>query len=381
MIRPPTVLRLPAIEVRQTTRRRLYTFAVDGKQLTSFTAVSRLYRDDQARLGGYQRPEVMSHIAGIRAYLESSDPVLPNALVVAFDRRVAFTAHTRSTTSKYSQIGELHIPIDPAWSEAEKPGWVVDGQQRLAAVREARVRQFPLCVTAFITESTAEQRTQFILVNSTKPLPKGLIYELLPDTKGVLPRQLRNKVIPARLLDHLNHDRDSPLRSRISTPTTPEGVIKDNSILRMLENSLSDGALYTFRDAPSGSADIVAMLEVIKAFWEAVESVFPEAFGKPPRQSRLMHGVGVISLGFLMDAIADDIGAGRRPTTADFRDGLRPLVPVCHWTSGSWDIDGVPRRWNDLQNVPRDIQMVADHLRAQYRRRVVGRRRMRVVAS
>ena len=34
----------------------------------------------------------------------------------------------------------------------------------------------------------------------------------------------------------------------IRTPTMPEGKIKDNSILKMLENSLSDGALYGFRD-------------------------------------------------------------------------------------------------------------------------------------
>ncbi len=45
---------------------------------------------------------------------------------------------------------------------------MVDGQQRSAAIREARVEAFPICVTAFITESAAEQRSQFILVNSTK---------------------------------------------------------------------------------------------------------------------------------------------------------------------------------------------------------------------
>src|SRR5438067_8938280 len=31
------------------------------------------------------------------------------------------------------------------------------------------------------------------------------------------------------------------LKGKIRTPTTPDGVIQDNSILKMLENSLSDG--------------------------------------------------------------------------------------------------------------------------------------------
>ena len=91
----------------------------------------------------------------------------------------------------------------------------------------------------------------------------------------------------------------------IQTPTNPEGKIKDNSVLKMLENSLSDGALYSFRNPQTGEGDEDAMLCVLKDFWSAVRHVFPEAWDKPPRQSRLMHGVGIVSLGFLMDAIFD----------------------------------------------------------------------------
>jgi hypothetical protein len=64
-----TELRLPALEVQQTSRRKLYSFAVDGKHLHLFAAVSRLHRNQEARLGGYQRPEAMAHVAGIRSYL------------------------------------------------------------------------------------------------------------------------------------------------------------------------------------------------------------------------------------------------------------------------------------------------------------------------
>src|SRR5207248_6721908 len=130
---------------------------------------------------------------------------------------------------QYVRPGTLVIPVDDDRPDDEHPGWIVDGQQRTAAIRQARVTSFPMCVTAFITESDVEQRTQFILVNSTKPLPKGLIYELLPSTEGTLPRQLRSRRFPARLLERLNHDPDSPVWHKISTPTMPEGVIKDNS--------------------------------------------------------------------------------------------------------------------------------------------------------
>jgi DGQHR domain-containing protein len=372
-------LRLPAIEVRQGPNRTLYSFAVDGKQLPTFATVSRVHRDEQAEIQGYQRPEVLSHIASIRRYLESTDPMIPNALVIAFDKRVRFEPSARRVRGSYSTPGVLVIPVDPDAADEDKPGWVVDGQQRTAAIREARVDNFPVCVTAFITDSDADQRSQFILVNSTRPLPKGLIHELLPTTAGALPVALQLRRFPSYLLGRLNYDADSPLNNMIHTPTTPTGVIKDNSILRMLENSLSDGALYRYRAPASGEGDADAILDMVKAFWTAVRRVFPEGWDLPPRRSRLMHGVGIVSLGFVMDAIADR-DPDSHPGVDVFMSELSLLEDICHWTSGAWNFGPQnQRKWNDLQNTPRDIQLLTNYLLFEYKARVwrpdAGRRR------
>src|SRR6516164_2395729 len=216
-------LRLPALEVHQGGGRVLYSFAVDGKKLPSFAAVSRIRRDGDAEVEGYQRPEVLSHIASIRRYLESEAPMIPNALVVAFDKRVQFEPLPGALVVSYAQQGTLIIPASSDLPDEDKPGWIVDGQQRSAAIRDARIESFPVVVTAFITDSDEDQRSQFILVNSTKPLPKGLIYELLPSTKGTLPPALMRKRFLTFLVERLNFDEDSPLRGMIQTPTTPDG--------------------------------------------------------------------------------------------------------------------------------------------------------------
>lgn len=84
----PYELRLPALEIRQGPTRVIYS---DGKRLPSFAAISRLHRDAAARVRGYQRPEILSHIAAIRRYVEADDrPMIPNAIVIAFDERVTF---------------------------------------------------------------------------------------------------------------------------------------------------------------------------------------------------------------------------------------------------------------------------------------------------
>ena len=60
-------------------------------------------------------------------------------------------------------------------------------------------------------------------MNSAKPLPKGLIYELLPGTTGTLPPQFQSREFPSRLLYRLNFLVSSPLYRLIQTPTTLTG--------------------------------------------------------------------------------------------------------------------------------------------------------------
>ena len=365
------VMRLPALEVLQGEGRVLYSFAVDGKKLPSFAAVSRIRRDGDAEVEGYQRPEVLSHINSIRRYLESGAPMIPNALVIAFDKRVRFEPLAGGPVTGYARPGTLIIPASSDIRDDDKPGWIVDGQQRSAAIRDARIDSFPVVVTAFITDSDEEQRSQFILVNSAKPLPKGLIYELLPATTGALPAQLQARRFPSVLLRRLNCEVKSPFYRKIRTPTTPEGIVKDNSILKMLENSLSDGALYTFRDTYTGAGDEDKMMCVLKDFWAAVRDVFSYAWDKPPRQSRLMHGVGIVSLGFIMDAIFDRYSRKRLPGKVDFAQDLATLRDVCRWTNGFWDFGpSSQRKWNELQNTTRDIQLLTNYLLHEYKRRV-----------
>lgn len=377
MSKPPSLtsertLIVPAIAIEQAPGRRLFSFAVDGKQLPAFAAVSRVKRDSRHELTGYQRAESLSHIRTIQKYLESADAILPNALVVAFDSRVRFEVDSHAADGDgVSSLGRLVIPIIEGQEEHLKPGWIVDGQQRSAAIRDADVDNFPVYVTAFITDSVPEQRSQFILVNSTKPLPKGLIHELLPSTPATdLPALLLKKRYPAQLLDRLNYEPDSPFFRRIRTPTTAEGTIKDNSVLKMLAMSIEDGALYQWFDPESGTGDTDAMLALLKNYWHAVRATFKSAWESAPRRSRLVHGVGILALGGLMDEISYALRDEGVPSEMRFSEHIALIAEDCHWTSGIWPLarDDV-RRWNELQNTPQDIRALSDHLVRLYRHR------------
>lgn len=353
------VLELPAIRIRQGDE-FIYAFGVDGKIIPSFAAVSKAHRDGET-LEGYQRPEVISHIRAIRRYLESEGSLLPNAIVLAFDTRVSFKPSAGEQAVDYATTGTLRIPI--ASGTRSKAGWLVDGQQRTAAIRESRLDCYPVAAVGFIAATPEQQRSQFILVNNTKPLPKGLIHEMIPDTVGHLPPAYARRRLPATIMVRLHVDADSPFRGRISMPTASEGNIKDTSVLRMIEASLYEGALYQYRDAETGDGDVESMLLHLKVFWDAVRETWPEAWLLAPRESRLTHGAGIRALGHLMDAWTEDT------TVADLDkigllghlDGMKPRTA---WTSGVWDLrDGETRRWNSWQNTPNDVLGLSTQLR------------------
>jgi hypothetical protein len=119
---------------------------------------------------------------------------------------------------------------------------------------------------------------------------------------------------------------------------------------------------------------IESMVAVVQNFWTAVRQIFQRAWGLPPRQSRLMHGARIISLGFLMDAIADRHRTPPVVRVDIFAADLAPMSEECRWTDGYWDFGpGAQRKWNEIQNTTRDIQLLANHWLVRYKALVWNR--------
>lgn len=361
-----TMLEFPALALQQGPGKTIYSFGVDGKAIGQFATVARAGRSDGAFVG-YQRPEVRKHIAEIKRYLESGAPMVPNAVVLAFDERVQFRP-SGSQVPGFAQQGVLRVPRKER-PEDEAAAWIVDGQQRLAAIREANVRSFPLFAIAFIAGTVEEQREQFMLVNSTKPLPRALIHELLPGVSQNLPTNLAKRQLPASIVAALNSNPSSPMYGSIATATNPGGRVKDNSMLRVLESSLSDGVLYRIsRSALSQDEKWDVTMGVLNAFWTAVRETWPDIWELGPRKSRLLHGAGIVTLGFLMDAMSDRRREGW-PDRPFFRGELAKIKPYCRWNEGYWEFGpDHHRHWNEIQNTPKDVQLLANYLNRLYLR-------------
>ncbi len=330
-------------------------FTATPSQVSRIARIERIGRDADGRLSGFQRPQIASHIREIRDYLADPDSMLPNAIVLAFDHGVTV-----------DDAGTLIVDTSKG-----PPGWVVDGQQRLCAALGLEGRDFEFVVSAFICPEPAELNRQFILINNTRPLAKPLIYELLPGVQG-LPHRLSDRTGAAVLVEALNYGSESSLRGQINQQTNPAGVLKDTLVQRMLMNSLQHGAL---REFPDNAALLDTGLSMVSDFFAAVQHVFRADWeGHASKSSRLVHGVGLIAMGYVMDEVAIRFAA---TTREQFEVGLRPLLGRTHWTSGEWEFGDERRPWNSLQNTKSDYRLLAHHLVRMIRR---GRARVGAAA-
>lgn len=365
---PPTknVLRRRALRLVQDPDHPLYVFSLTAEELAAVADVSRVSRDDTGKLIGYQRPEVKRHVQDIVQYLNGERVLFPNPIILAMTSRVAFTgSRGPEVNDGLASAGTLTIPI-PKAGEA-KPAWIVDGQQRALALSKCKRKGFPVPVNGFVADEVELQRDQFLRVNNTRPLPAGLITELLPEVTTSLPARLAAKKVPAAICDWLNRNEQSPfyqLIRRSSDTGKKASVIADASVVKMIEESLTSasGCLFPYRNLATGETDADGICGLLVAYWSAVRAVFPEAWGKPPNKSRLMHGAGLRAMGKLMDRIV----AGVHPRTpAALEREVRLVVPVCRWTAGEWEgLNGLA--WDEVENTPRHIRALSNLLVRAY---------------
>jgi DGQHR domain-containing protein len=347
----------------------VYAFFIRGSDIVRVADITRVEREGGGSLKGFQRPEIRNHVKGIVDYLNQGHVLFPNAIILAMAPEIRFAA-SRGTKPMgdegLAQSGTLTIPI---YDEGKRIAWIVDGQQRSLALATATNQDIAVPVVGFISDSLDVQREQFILVNKAKPLPTRLINELLPETRGVLlPRDLSSRKMPSEMCGLLNRDHNSPFFKLIRRPSDDKAshaVITDSAVIAMIRNSLNSplGALAQYKAMGQEAADLEAMYKVLVTFWSAVKDVFPDAWGKDPRKSRLMHSAGIEAMGVLMDRIYARL-SGADEDLDRVRKELELVAPACRWTEGTWDDLGLA--WNEVQSTPRDIKRLQDALVRAY---------------
>ena len=342
----------------------VYSFFLPGAMVLEIADICRTSRSDQG-LDGFQRDAIKRHISGMVDYLNGGDVLFPNAILLAISPQASFVRSRGPTPEGLIDVGDAGVLRLPRPSDGSKCAWIVDGQQRSMALAQAIDRQRPVPVVAFVSDDVQRHREQFILVNKAKPLPRRLVDELLPELDAAhLPADMAMRQIPSALINRLDGDSHSPFYELIRRPTSPKvptRVVLDAALLRVLHRQIHHplGALALHRSVDGGSSNPTAMYADVRQFWTCVRSVFPDAWGLPPEQSRLMHSAGIEAMGALMDYLAPRAN-GQGDAAAFMAQTLQRMAPHCAWTAGRWpDLDCA---WNEIESTSRDIRRLSDQL-------------------
>jgi DGQHR domain-containing protein len=340
----------------------VYSFFLHGSDITKVADISRIARDDTETLRGFQRREIRDHVNSIVEFLNSGPVLFPNAIILALSPEIEFRQSRGPAPEGLidaAQSGTLTIPVHP---EASRAAWIVDGQQRSLALAKAKNSTLPVPVVGFVSSDIGTQREQFVLVNKAKPLPTRLINELLPEIGSVLPRDLAPRRLPSELCNLLNRDPSSPLYRLVRRESDSErdkAVVVDTALIEAVKRNLRPplGALSQFNGAGAGDTD--AMYRSLVMYWSAVRDSFPDAWGRKPSESRLMHSAGIRAIGALMDPIM--LRAETSVAVEDeVRRSLERIAPYCRWTKGAWEELGW--RWNEVQSTTPHISRLSDYL-------------------
>ncbi|HEX8223786.1 MAG TPA: DGQHR domain-containing protein DpdB [Allosphingosinicella sp.] len=361
MTKDPSVV-VRAIKTQQADGVDVYAFFLPGRDILRVAQISRVERDE-GDLKGFQRKEIRAHVKAIVEFLNSGPVLFPNAIILALSSEVGFKKsrgpHPEGLID-IAQGGYLTIPVR---AEGQKVAWIVDGQQRSLALGRSERGDIAVPIVAFVSSDLETQRQQFIFVNRAKPLPTRLIDELLPEVSSLLPRDLSVRKLPSELINLLNRDPNSPFKGLIKRESTvgSQGIVSDGALVKAIEGNLKApfGVLSHFAREGGETNDPDAAYQSLLLYWGAVRDSFPDAWGKAPQESRLMHSAGIRAMGGLMDFILRRAESAPN-AEAEVRASLQRIAPHCAWTEGTWE--GLGLKWNEVQSTPQDIVKLRDHL-------------------
>ncbi len=369
------ILKRRALQLRQHPEHSVYIFSLLPDEVMKVAAISRIGRDNGGDLIGYQRKEVRNHVGDILSYLDNGPVLFPNALILSFNESITFkSSRGPGADDGLARSGVLEIPLYE--SAEDRPAWIVDGQQRALALSRTTNKSIAVPVVGFVGGKVDVQRDQFLRVNNTRPLPRGLITELLPQVDTRLPRRMALRKLPSALCDQLNQLPESPFvglikRTSMQGEALRKAVITDTSIIEMIRDRIKspNGCLFPYHNIATGETETTAVLALLIGYWSAVRDTFPDAWGSSTRASRLMHGAGIRSMGNLMDSIMGQVDPSKDNGYKHARKELARIAPICRWTGGVWEeLRDLP--WNEVENTPKGVRYLTNVLMREYHRSV-----------
>src|SRR5262245_11951109 len=105
-----------ALRTEQSEGISVFAFFMPGGQIAQVADISRIERDEDDSLKGFQRREIRNHVRSIVQYLNQGRVLFPNAIILAMSPDVRFVRSRGPAPAELEKgvdSGMLSIPLRP----------------------------------------------------------------------------------------------------------------------------------------------------------------------------------------------------------------------------------------------------------------------------
>jgi len=382
----PLRLKLLAIETPTLDPEKTrFQFTCEGRLIRSIARVDRL---DALGGTGSQRELIKKHARDIGLGIAGGSEI-PNSILLVFDAEFTDVARLEEDVPdafvvirdlepdqieyqhpadplkvvQQVRIVELDIPYRKAAFDREKRCYLVDGQQRTAGLSLVSIETIPsytLAVNAFIADED-EQRRIFSIANSTAKIK----------TDFQRANRAMDSAEPAT-------DEDRRVKAQkllaLSEPNSPfRGICQYPGLAKSPDQVVAPGSLYqvvSVIDETRAFPDYQSLVDAVSRTYSIIRKTWPNAWGKKPAESKLMHGAGLRAMARLAAFhIQVAFLQGQDFNSEEFWDrfgsSIERLKPIVQWTASdaAMSTANAQRNWErqirDRQVTSKDIERLS----------------------
>ncbi|MGM0686908.1 MAG: DGQHR domain-containing protein [Promethearchaeati archaeon] len=323
--------------------RYLYVFSIDGKTIAEQVGVRRMkWHGAKFAAEGFQRPLDNVRVKEIAKYL-SMNPILPNALVIAFEKgSLEFQALPNQMVKDaefglvrlHAKLQEIDGQLGPLPTE-QRIGYVIDGQHRLKSIEESTLEKgaFHIVVSAFNDVDTKFQLEQFYALNQTVPISSGQLALLRRQIGYRLPPKEAYRKAISDICGILQELPGSPFQpeTQVGSPPVYKGPLNITVVEKMIQQAVTLTSLrFKWKtdpeDIPRANLEYVA--KALYVYWKAISDVFSTSWGKNPAKQRLFCALGMYAMMNFFDVVMKDIDINLATAVTEAKKKLAPIGDI-----------------------------------------------------
>lgn len=332
---------------------------------------------------GVQRQRHDKWVGELKEGLKSPKAEMWSTAIIYFDKDKI--EYTKLREYDGQEIGVIIINYDGHVYDAEKPGWILDGQQRMWALENIAISSedpdslklvgpVTIAIGEFYNEDIEAKlnfiRRTFSHANKTQNLPKNFRKDLIGTlddySQETMTKKDKKDALISSIIRYLNSDNDSPFKDIIDMQNRGlpriQGELISWGAMNYIIQEILEYEAFNKEDLPIPESDsrYKFNLELIKDYFNALKYIYPSEWEQSVQNSRLRSRLVLSSFSMLIGKILHISIALSSDRETRFKEIVRENLKISEDERVSFDVNS-PLLLN-LKNNQADIKTLTENL-------------------